>query len=286
MLSTSLSELRITGLRDRLINSLCLSLLLLGATALGMNPSYAKATEDRLLNREQLIEAAKSGNLAEVERLIAQGASVDAKDNYGWTPLHWAAAKGHEAVCKLLIANNASVEAKNNYGLTPLHYAAGNGHEAMCKLLIENKASVDAKNNHGWTPLYCAAANGHEAICKLLIANKASVEAKNNIGSPPLYYAARNGHEAVCKLLIDMQLKVVRKNKAAIVTFLGIARKRAANLPCQMQKDVAIMIARQALETVQRDKQPTIIELNKIRNPILKAKLLAHVKQQMNSVNK
>ena len=53
-----------------------------------------------------------------------------------------AAQCGHEGVCRLLIANRASIEAKNGFRMTPLIWAAKNGHEGVCKLLIENKASL------------------------------------------------------------------------------------------------------------------------------------------------
>jgi len=35
-----------------------------------------------------LLSASKSGQLAEVERLLRQGADVHSADEYGWTALH------------------------------------------------------------------------------------------------------------------------------------------------------------------------------------------------------
>jgi hypothetical protein len=299
--------------------------LLLGAIVLGMNPSFASplASEGRLIGGtwqdeqlgQELLSAAKRGYFKVVERLIAQGASVEAKDNHGWGPLSWAAYNDHEAMCRLLITKKASIEVKNNYGATPLMHAAQFGYEAVCKLLIANKASVEAKNNDGWTPLIWAAANGHETICRLLIANKASVEAKDNDGWTPLIYAANCGHESVCKLLIankasievksndgwtplmraarcghdvvcmlliDVQLEEARKSKAAIATFLGVARKRSYHLPCHMQYDVAKLIARQAFESVQQDKQLVVEQINEVFSLEKRTRLLEHLNRQMN----
>ena len=59
----------------------------------------------------------------------------------------------HEKVCALLINNHADVNAKKNYGKTPLHIAASLGHEKACKVLINNHADVNAKDNDGKTPL-------------------------------------------------------------------------------------------------------------------------------------
>ncbi len=73
----------------------------------------------------KLHKAADKGNLAKVERLIAKGANVNAKDTkLGATPLHYAAKKGHTAIAELLIAKGANVNAKIKNGLTPLHGAA------------------------------------------------------------------------------------------------------------------------------------------------------------------
>jgi ankyrin repeat protein len=280
---------------NKITNFLCLSLLLLGAIVLGMNPSFASplASEGRLIGGtwqdeqlgQELLSAAKRGYFKVVERLIAQGASVEAKDNHGWGPLSWAAYNDHAAMCRLLIANNVSVEAKNNYGQTSLICAACNGHKAICRLLIENKALVEAKDNYGRTPLSWAATNGYKDVCRLLIEHKSSVEAKDNYGWTPLMRAAWSGREGVCKLLIDVQLEEARENKAAIATFLGVARKRPGNLPCKIQKDIAQMIARQAFESVQQDKQSVIAQI-RCDNQRTKENVLVYVNQQMNSVNK
>ncbi len=45
------------------------------------------------------------------------------KNDYGWTPLHWAASRGHKEIVELLIAKGANVNAKNKYGTTPLDMA-------------------------------------------------------------------------------------------------------------------------------------------------------------------
>lgn len=83
---------------NKITNFLCLSLLLLGATALGMNNPD-----------EQLLDTARDGNFEEVKRLIEQSASIEVKDPFGSTLLILAAANGHEDICKLLIARGASV---------------------------------------------------------------------------------------------------------------------------------------------------------------------------------
>jgi ankyrin repeat protein len=63
-------------------------------------------------------------------------------------------------VVKLLLeTGKVDVDSKdNNYGRTPLSWAAENGHEAVVKLLLETgKVDVDSKDNYGRTPLSWAA---------------------------------------------------------------------------------------------------------------------------------
>ena len=82
-----------------------------------------------------LHDAAESGDLAEVQRLVDGGANIEATDERGRTPLHWAAVKGHEEMARLLVASKANIEATNNRGDTPLHCAVVNVHYEVVQLL-------------------------------------------------------------------------------------------------------------------------------------------------------
>ena len=91
--------------------------------------------------------AAFFGIKAIVQLLLEKGAEIEAKDNYGRTPLSWAAENGHEATVKLLLEKGAEIEAKDNYGRMPLSWATENGREATVKLLLEKGADVTAADN-------------------------------------------------------------------------------------------------------------------------------------------
>jgi hypothetical protein len=47
---------------------------------------------------DELLEAARRGDLAAVKSLIEKGSAIEAKTSYGQTPLYLAAMNGHEAV--------------------------------------------------------------------------------------------------------------------------------------------------------------------------------------------
>jgi ankyrin repeat protein len=73
-----------------------------------------------------------------VVQLLLENEDIDAdpKNNYGRTPLSWAAEKGHEAVVRLLLARkSAYADSKDNNGLTPLSYAVRHGHQGVIQLL-------------------------------------------------------------------------------------------------------------------------------------------------------
>ena len=115
-----------------------------------------------------LLHASGHGDIAEVNRLIAAEADVNAADNNSNTPLHLAAFGGHAEVAKVLIAAGANVNAANNGGSTALHWTAQYGHAEVAKVLILAGANVNAANNNGITVLSLAKYKGHTAIIKIL----------------------------------------------------------------------------------------------------------------------
>jgi beta-lactamase regulating signal transducer with metallopeptidase domain/ankyrin repeat protein len=67
--------------------------------------------------------AACKGDLAEVKRLLAQGMSVDEKDEHGCTPLFWSVAASQKEMVEFLLTSGADVNIKNKFGHAPLHRA-------------------------------------------------------------------------------------------------------------------------------------------------------------------
>ena len=50
-----------------------------------------------------------TGNIEAVKLDLAAGVDVNAKDKYGWTPLHWAAREGHKKIVELLIEKGTKI---------------------------------------------------------------------------------------------------------------------------------------------------------------------------------
>jgi ankyrin repeat protein len=84
------------------------------------------------------------------------------------TPLHAAAAGRSAEVAKLLIDCGASLNARQNGGWTPLHAAAQNGDVELARTLLECGADVTLRADNQQSPLDLALTKGHQAMVDFL----------------------------------------------------------------------------------------------------------------------
>jgi ankyrin repeat and protein kinase domain-containing protein 1 len=136
-----------------------------------------------------------------VDELLAHGASADAQDSNGVTPVHVALAQEHDRIALALIKHaRTAINSATAQGVTPLHLTAYDDNERLTELLLKLGAVVDAQDEDGDTPLHLAAQNGYQDIAKRLLEAGANVHAANKLGHTPLYYAALFGHYELVKL--------------------------------------------------------------------------------------
>ncbi|HXC60559.1 MAG TPA: ankyrin repeat domain-containing protein, partial [Steroidobacteraceae bacterium] len=163
-----------------------------------------------------------NGDAVLVERLLAAGADVDARNDYGATPLSQAAVVGDVQIIRKLLQAGAKVDAPNADGQTALLVLARTSNVEAAKLLLKRGADVNAREH--WreqTPLMWAAAEAQPAMVKLLVEHGAQVNAhslENNWerqvtaeprmqarpagGFTPLLYAARRGCLECARILV------------------------------------------------------------------------------------
>jgi ankyrin repeat protein len=155
---------------------------------------------------DQLIQAAKSGDVTLVYNLLKKGADANAKDRDGWTALKWAVWHGQLEMVKVLVEGGANINAKILGGRTLLMESAARDHELreawyrelwyslrrlyrygfmgptrpsgkedpqIVRLLLKKGADVNAKDKDGWTALKRAQKRGATEIMELLKAHGA-----------------------------------------------------------------------------------------------------------------
>lgn len=150
---------------------------------------------------DELAKAAGMNDLQAMERLIAEGASPDAKDEQGVQALVLAAGRGHEDALKLLHRHGANLNATDPKGGTALMEAAWYGKADCAEFLLDKGAEKDAADERGDTALHYAAMNGQLECARLLVRARADQAKKNNNGNTALEVARQRGHAEIAALL-------------------------------------------------------------------------------------
>lgn len=128
---------------------------------------------------------------ADVSRCLKGGANVNARDNYGGTPLHGAAVHTKtSAVVTALVKAGAKINARNEDGDTPLHHAVSHKYPGVVRALLKAEADVNARDKNGFTPLHRAAAAGGDRQGAILGANFRA----RTIGLKTSLAALKDGH--------------------------------------------------------------------------------------------
>ncbi|CAB0045217.1 unnamed protein product [Trichogramma brassicae] len=148
---------------------------------------------------------------------------VDARDNFGKTPLELALSDGNETLVRLLLKNGADVNLANCDGSVPLHLASAKegDYKNLLEVIFElgkeknQLVQVDARDKKGRTPLHRALTSECKIeSVRLLLDNGADISAVDDEGLTPLHYISEpldlSVHEKIPYVSNDNKLVIDR----------------------------------------------------------------------------
>lgn len=146
--------------------------------------------------RTPLHDAAERGDVKAIERLVRQGYSVNVPDEYGATPVFYAA-DGETA--QKLIDLGADVNYGSNNGRTPLHLPKTPG---VVDVLVSHGADVNVCVSKFGTPLLDNVCSNRPEIVEELLKKGAKVDFGYHNEYTPMHLAAGMGHLEIAKILV------------------------------------------------------------------------------------
>ena len=212
---------------------------LLASLAIGAHAQVAP-TPSELTAYTGVFAAAAKGDAATIAKLASTGASVNAKDPRGRTPLHVAAFMKQRDAMKALVdagadpnaldadrydmvtiaavaddpatleaalkLGNRATNVTSRYDGTALIAAAHLGHVEVVRILVKAGAPLDHVNNLGWTALIESIVLGdggarHTATLDALVAAGANVNIADRQGLSPLHLAESRGYREMAEIL-------------------------------------------------------------------------------------
>lgn len=182
-------------------------------------------------NTTLLIEAARAGHVDAIEALVAHGAKLNQKTNM--TALHGATLEKQTDAIKALLAYGANINQTDQFGETPLHYAASVEFGEAIAEFAANQADLNATDVYGKTPLHFAVAGGHRISAEALLSAGAKADAISEEGSTPLTLAIRERKGDIITLLIDRDSHVSPSTAALWKSIDGL--KEGSTVPQLMK---------------------------------------------------
>ncbi|CAD7697450.1 unnamed protein product [Ostreobium quekettii] len=164
---------------------------------------------------EKLWDAASEGDAAGAKEALEAGADIEIRmGDFNETALGAACWEGHADVVDVLIEAGADVNARSDYGGTPLKYAVISGELAIVHALLKAGASTDGvAAGNGAGILFRVMTEGSHEVAQELIAEGQSVEGLSGVTETPLLLAAKFSHAPIVAALLDAGARPDQKDE-------------------------------------------------------------------------
>lgn len=130
-------------------------------------------------NRTLLHYSVLNKDICVTAYLLGKGLGVNIRDDYGQTPLLYAARYAVDTnILKLLLEQGANIHAVDEDGNGVLHQAATNPDESIAEFFLDSDYAKDLRNNRGYLPVGMAAFNPNNLVHRLFT-QKASLKDLN-----------------------------------------------------------------------------------------------------------
>ena len=147
---------------------------------------------------------------------IFRGVDPNEFAKYKTTCLHDAVKNDDDLLALTLIKNGASPDAKDINGMTPLHYAHS---RKIVKILIDAGADIEARDNSGATPLFAAVLRNENVVIRALYDFGANINATNFTKKTPYMLAKEwknsNAADFLAHLGCSVAIKTEKKNNSS-----------------------------------------------------------------------
>ena len=136
-------------------------------------------------NPDDIIQAARFGDLEKLVDCIESGIPVDHADPVGETALFHIVGMGSDEGFRLLLENDADIHHRDRQGDTTLHKAMTFDQRGLASHLIERGLDINATNKIGATALHYAVRYGNLGMVEFLVEKGAEVEVQDADGNSP-----------------------------------------------------------------------------------------------------
>lgn len=131
--------------------------------------------------QEDIFEISRSGSIEDITSLYKNDkASIDKKNEQGYTPLTLACYSGNIEVATFLAEKVENIDGNSNYG-TPLMAAVYKNQAEIVEVLLNNNADPNIQDSQGGTAMHYAVLFKNYKIIELLKEADADFTIKNNV---------------------------------------------------------------------------------------------------------